>query len=622
MKDSKGWDGKLRVERHAVLTNPEALEDPEYSDEDAPPAEEIEADEDLLEGVEDNIDVRKLPFFLVGAVLASTFCSSYYIDGTTLLTTEYKRKNLNPTLKELDLYDNLISHIKGLDQLTNLTSLDLSFNNIKHIKNISTLVNLTDLYFVQNRIQRIEGLEGLAKLRNLELGANRIRNISHLSNLKILSLPSNRLTSLSGLSGLTNLEELYVSHNAITHISGLESLANLHVLDISNNQISKLENISHLTHIEEVWASNNKLSSFEEVERELRDKEELKTVYFEGNPLQLKAPALYRNKVRLALPHIQQIDATSFEGFPGFYDCQLTPGIVLSQLVERIISRAPEFMTKLAEYGVSSSFNASPATSASYDDSCSAKSCAKPNGAQSLATYDYRPKAFNTGRSALAIFETTHAATTAVNASPITVSIPESIESPDNPLPIIQARDSEESTTAPSTPHITCTINHTQYDHTFIVSQNPYNRQFHLSKTWFEVQDLTQSKGPESVPMAQYADCFARRKNHVPARIQNIWLRESEKNGAMSLHDLWKNGLQNAGEEEAGGGGWKMKGRETKEAASAKGTRNTEAGDVEQVAGDFSESHEPKPKSWGQFTSKKQEEAAERLNSQGKKMGD
>lgn len=45
MKDSKGWDGKLRVEPKATITNPEALEDPDYSDSDAPPAEEIDADE-------------------------------------------------------------------------------------------------------------------------------------------------------------------------------------------------------------------------------------------------------------------------------------------------------------------------------------------------------------------------------------------------------------------------------------------------------------------------------------------------------------------------------------------------------------------------------------------------
>lgn len=84
------------------------------------------------------------------------------------------------------------------------------------------------------------------------------------------------------------------------------------MLDFSNNQVSKLEGISHLTQLEELWGSNNTLSSFEEVERELRDKENLETVYFEGNPLQTKSPALYRNKVRLALPQVKQIDASEF----------------------------------------------------------------------------------------------------------------------------------------------------------------------------------------------------------------------------------------------------------------------------------------------------------------------
>jgi hypothetical protein len=78
-------------------------------------------------------------------------------------------------LTELDLYDNLISHLKGLDDFNGLTSLDLSFNKLKHIKNISHLVKLKDLYFVQNKISKIEGVEGLTELRNLELGANRIR---------------------------------------------------------------------------------------------------------------------------------------------------------------------------------------------------------------------------------------------------------------------------------------------------------------------------------------------------------------------------------------------------------------------------------------------------------------
>jgi protein phosphatase 1 regulatory subunit 7 len=65
-----------------------------------------------------------------------------------------------------------------------------------------------------------------------------------------------------------------------------------------------------LTHLEELWASYCQISDFAEVEAELGDKEELETVYFEGNPLQLRQPALYRNKVKLALPRIKQVDAT------------------------------------------------------------------------------------------------------------------------------------------------------------------------------------------------------------------------------------------------------------------------------------------------------------------------
>ena len=44
--NSNGWDGKLRVEKQVILSNPEALSDPEYSDsDDVLPGEKIEADE-------------------------------------------------------------------------------------------------------------------------------------------------------------------------------------------------------------------------------------------------------------------------------------------------------------------------------------------------------------------------------------------------------------------------------------------------------------------------------------------------------------------------------------------------------------------------------------------------
>ncbi|KAM3433848.1 hypothetical protein NHJ13734_006272, partial [Beauveria thailandica] len=46
LKNANGWDGKLRIPKSAILTNPEAVSDPEYSDdENVLPGEEIAADE-------------------------------------------------------------------------------------------------------------------------------------------------------------------------------------------------------------------------------------------------------------------------------------------------------------------------------------------------------------------------------------------------------------------------------------------------------------------------------------------------------------------------------------------------------------------------------------------------
>ncbi len=236
---------------------------------------------------------------------------------------------------DLDFYDNLISHIRGLDDLVHLTSLDLSFNKIKHIKHVSHLKNLTDLFFVANKISKIEGLEGLDKLRSLELGSNRIRALENLDSLKALEelwVAKNKITEISGLGGLPNLrllsiqsnrirdltplknapqlEELYISHNALESLEGLENNTKLKTVDVSNNQIKSLKGLGPLVDLEEFWASYNQIDDFVEVEKVLGDKKALTTVYFEGNPLQLRGPAVYRNKVRLALPQLQQIDAS------------------------------------------------------------------------------------------------------------------------------------------------------------------------------------------------------------------------------------------------------------------------------------------------------------------------
>ncbi|KAJ2893655.1 hypothetical protein MKZ38_008381 [Zalerion maritima] len=342
LRNSKGWDGKLRIDRTPRIENPEALSDPEYSDdENVLKGEDIKPDEDLLEDEETDVEEIILTHSRIGSVSALRLdrfqqCERLCLRQNSIQTIE-GLEGLCACLKDLDLYDNLISHMKGLESLTKLTSLDLSFNKIKHIKRVNHLAELTDIFFVANKISTIENLEGLDKLRNLELGSNRIREIENLQclkaleelwlaknkitsldglgglpNLRLLSIQSNRIRDLSPLSVVPTLEELYISHNALESLEGLEGNKKLKILDISNNQVTSLKGLGGLEELEEVWASYNQLADFNDIETHLADKKELNTVYFEGNPLQLRGPTLYRNKVRLALPQVRQIDASMF----------------------------------------------------------------------------------------------------------------------------------------------------------------------------------------------------------------------------------------------------------------------------------------------------------------------
>lgn len=336
-----GWDGKLRVTKQATLANPEALSDPEYSDEDAPPVDQIDADEDLLDTEDPDVEEIELQHARIATIPALHLERFKKLKRLGLRQNQIQRIELPhclaESLEELELYDNLIKHLEGLEEFTQLRILDLSYNKLKHIKNISNLRKLDHLYFVQNRLTKIENLEELRDLVYLELGANRIReiegldtltklqhlwlgqnkitelkNLHILTNLRTLSIQANRLTSLRGVEGLCQLTELYVSDNRIQSLEPLRNNTQLSILDFQSNPISSLSGVEGLTMLESVWASNCELNDFREIERALKDKEKLNEVYFEGNPIQKQSPVLYRNKVRLALPQILKIDAGEF----------------------------------------------------------------------------------------------------------------------------------------------------------------------------------------------------------------------------------------------------------------------------------------------------------------------
>lgn len=122
------------------------------------------------------------------------------------------------TLRELDLYDNELKAIDGLEGMSSLTYvegrrvglgggrelggrtglgrassfpyhhlsplflppslssfLDLSFNHIQVIEHLEGAASLQKLFLIQNKLTKIENLSCLTSLTMLELGSNRIR---------------------------------------------------------------------------------------------------------------------------------------------------------------------------------------------------------------------------------------------------------------------------------------------------------------------------------------------------------------------------------------------------------------------------------------------------------------
>lgn len=141
-----------------------------------------------------------------------------------------------------------------------------------------------------------------------------------MTKLRVLSIQSNRLTKLEGLETLEALEELYLSHNGIQKLEGLDKNVNLTTLDFAANQVSVIENVGHLKKLSQFWvrmqrshqANDNHIDDINHLDAQLgpQNMPELETVYLEGNPAQKAEGSSYRRKVQLALPQIQQLDAT------------------------------------------------------------------------------------------------------------------------------------------------------------------------------------------------------------------------------------------------------------------------------------------------------------------------
>ena len=151
-------------------------------------------------------------------------------------------------LKLLNYQSNFITQITNM-RLPSLVFLDLYNNNIKQISGLDSVPSLRVLMLGKNHVKRIEGLESIRRLDVLDLHNNEIsciENVSHLTELRVLNLAGNKLRKITTLGGLKALTEINLRRNQIEAIYEMDTLACLQRLFLSNNEVKSLNDVSCL----------------------------------------------------------------------------------------------------------------------------------------------------------------------------------------------------------------------------------------------------------------------------------------------------------------------------------------------------------------------------------------
>ncbi|WP_446897190.1 cell wall-binding repeat-containing protein [Clostridium sp. LBM24168] len=311
-----------------------------------------------------------VPNSRVGDIFGDVFGDKNSSTGDSS-TTVFKDSNLEKLIREkvgmptgtlnysdlenitsLDLSNQGIKDISGLQNCVNLKSLDLSYNQITSVKPLLKLYNLQDLDLSHNRISDVSYLSNLTSLKQLNLSDNDISvlgysrestkdeddtdydktsdsvfkymigltsldlsnsntngsykyknsiNSSDLSNLKYLTgltslnLKGTNVGSLTNLEKLTNLNTLNLSDTNVSNLDTLKKLTDLTYLDLSSNDSidgNDLKPLQNLTGLKYLNLSNNDIDKLTYISGLTN----LKTLYLEDNPILDYTPILSYEK--------------------------------------------------------------------------------------------------------------------------------------------------------------------------------------------------------------------------------------------------------------------------------------------------------------------------------------
>ena len=346
------------------------------------------------EGVLPNSRVREIFGYIIGDKNTSTGDSSITTFQDSKLEKLIRDKVGKPTgtlaysdlknITSLNLSNEGITDISGLESCVNLKSLDLSYNQIKDVKPLLKLYDIKDLNLSHNKISDVSYLSNLTSLEQLNLSDNNISDLSHsrentkddddsdydktsdsvfknMTHLAFLDLSNSsvsgsysyknsidssdldeleyliRLTSLNlkgtNVASLTNLKELEtlttlnLSDTSVSNLEPLEELTDLTYLDLSNNSRidgDDLKPLQYLTKLKYLNLSNNRIDDL----TYLKGLKNLNTLYLEDNPILDYTPILsYKNSL-----YYRDFDISSISGDVTYSKDSTIDGLIKGQI--------------------------------------------------------------------------------------------------------------------------------------------------------------------------------------------------------------------------------------------------------------------------------------------------
>ncbi|ETO64604.1 hypothetical protein F444_17898 [Phytophthora nicotianae P1976] len=212
-------------------------------------------------------------------------------------------------LREINLENNQISDISGLEVLPRLRILNLNRNKIERLVSSSSS---SDYTMPDSCDGGGKGILACLHLEQLHLAYNLITDMTtlglqFLDSLKVLHLQGNAILYFAGLDCNTELVDIRLDKNRIRQLDPHSTLALRHVksLNLEDNGLKSLSNFNNMISLETLELSNNRLIDLEEVEK-LASLPSMVNLRMVNNPLTKKH--LYRQHVLYKLNSLKTLD--------------------------------------------------------------------------------------------------------------------------------------------------------------------------------------------------------------------------------------------------------------------------------------------------------------------------